>query len=97
MSHFVQAFIGSRASLERIQQRYAVSQVVDLEQGLALLPMLDALYDAIPDAESTDLLDEHWQFLTPKVIAEIIRSSEKDIIGYFETEYFGGPAIRGRY
>jgi hypothetical protein len=95
MGHCVQAFIGTKTSLERIQQQYSASQVMELSQGMALLPMLDELYDAIPNEESTDLVDEHFQFLTPKIVELIIRFSKKEAVGYFETEYFGGAGDQG--
>jgi hypothetical protein len=95
MGHIVQAFIASRAALERIQQQFSKSQVVDLQQGLALLPLLNELYDAIPNEEDTDLVDKHFTFLTPKIVQLIIRHSEREPIGYFETEYFGGLGDQG--
>ncbi len=95
MGHFVQAFVGSRTALERIQRQYAASRVIDLPQAFALLPLLDTLYDAIPEGEQPDLAHAHFQFLTPKIINLLVRCSENDSIGYFETDYFGGEGNQG--
>jgi len=95
MGHFVQAFIGTRVALERIQQQFSKSQVVDLQQGLALLPLIKKLYDAIPNEEDTDLVNKHFSFLTPKIVRLIVKDSREEPIGYFETEYSGGVGDQG--
>lgn len=89
MSHKVQAFVGARTILELIERQYALSRVIDLDQGLALLPLSDDLYDAIPG----DLIapsEKGFVLLTPKIVALIKETSTYGVLGYFETRYFGG-------
>lgn len=95
MGHFVQAFVGPRIVLDLVQRRYSASLVIALSQDLWLLPMLDDLYDAIPNEGSTDSIGEHFQFLTPKVIALLKDFSQTNAVAYFETEYFGGTGNQG--
>ena len=87
--HQVQAFVGARTILDLIQRQFALSCVVDLDQGLALLPLSDELYDAIPG----DMLapsEEGFVLLTPKIAELLKQTSTYGIVGYFETDYFGG-------
>ena len=87
--HQVQAFVGARTILELIQRQFALSCVVDLDQGLALLPLTDALYDAIP-GDLTASPEEGFVLLTPKIVDLLKQTSTYGIVGYFETNYYGG-------
>ena len=95
MGHFIQAFIGARHSLEKIKQDYGASEVFDLKQGLSILPLIDPLYDSIPDEEDTNLIDERFQFLTPKIVKLLAEHSSNTSTGYIETDYFGGQGSQG--
>jgi hypothetical protein len=95
MGHDVQAFISSRALLERVHQQYSGSQVVELTQGLALLPLLDTVYDAIPAEEDIGIRDRRFLFLSSKIVQLIVRYSTNGSIGYLETNYFGGAGGQG--
>jgi hypothetical protein len=99
MGHFVQAFVGTRSTLELIQRQFGVSQVADLPQEMALLPLLNELYDAIPNDEGIGIgigePDEFFQFLTPKIVGLLAHISAKAPVGYFETGYFGGDGDQG--
>jgi len=94
MAHKVQAFVGARTILELIQRQFALSRVVDLDQGLALLPLSDELYDAVP-GDLTDPSEKGFVLLTPKIVALIKETSTYGALGYFETRYFGGTGDQG--
>lgn len=94
MAHKVQAFVGARTILELIQRQFASSCVIDLDQSLALLPLSDELYDAIP-GDLTVPSQKGFVLLTPKIVAVLKETSTYGVIGYFETRYFGGTGDQG--
>jgi hypothetical protein len=94
MAHQVQAFVGARTILELIQRQFALSCVIDLEQGLALLPLSDELYDAIP-GDLTTPAQKGFVLLSPKIEALLKETSTYGVVGYFETKYFGGRGDQG--
>lgn len=97
MGHYVQAFVGSKPLLESVQQRFGVSRVVELEQGLFLLPLTEELYDALPSAPAAfEWAGEfHFLFLDSKVVALLKEASQAESLAYVETEYFGGDGGQG--
>jgi hypothetical protein len=94
MGHKVRAFVGARPILELIQRRFEQSRVVDLEQLLALLPLTGELYNAIPD-DVTGPAETGFVMLKPKVVELLKEISTYGMIGYFETDYFGGTGRQG--
>ncbi len=97
MGHYIQAIVGSRQVLESLQQCFGVSRVVELNQGLFLLPLTEAFYDALPSAADTFAWrgEFHFRFLDSKVVALLIDASKVDAVAYVETEYFGGAGDQG--
>jgi hypothetical protein len=97
MGHHVQAIVGSKRVLDLLQQRFAVSRVVELSQKLFLLPMVDELYDALPSAADYPIDDGkfHFRFLSSKLLALLVEASREDAVAYFETEYYGGLGDQG--
>jgi hypothetical protein len=97
MGHFVQAIVGSKRLLDTLQQRFGVSRVVELSQGLFMLPMLDELYDALPSAEGVSEMtgDFPFQFLDQRIVALLVQASHDEPLAYFATEYFGGAGNQG--
>jgi len=97
MSHCVQAFIGLKASLDFMQQRFGASRVVELNQGLFLLPLTEDFYDALPSALDTFEWSGEFRFLflDSKVVTLLKEASKDETIAYVETEYFGGEGGQG--
>ncbi len=92
--HQVQAFVGARTILELIQRQFAQSCVVDLDQGLALLPLSDELYDAIP-GDLAAAPEGGFVLLAPKIVELLKQTSTYGVVGYFETNYHGGDGDQG--
>jgi hypothetical protein len=96
MGHQVRAFIGQRSTLESITQRYGVAPVVDLPQRLAILPLLDELYDALEDTAQTGVSADHpFVFLSSKVGNLLVSHADQTGLLYFETDYAGGVGTQG--
>ena len=97
MGHHIQAIIGSEHVLQSLQQRFGVSRVVELSQGLFLLPLTEEFYNALPSAADAFAWSGqfHFCFLDSKVVALLIDASKADAVAYVETEYFGGDGDQG--
>ncbi len=80
-----------------MQQRFGVSRVVGLNQGLFLLPLTQEFYDALPSSPDTLAWpgEFHFLFLDSKVVALMKEASEAESVAYVETEYFGGDGGQG--
>ncbi len=94
MGHCVEAFVAEKANLERIQNKYGFSKVVELSHGLCLLPLIEELYDAVEERRESALSDEHFQYLSPKIGELLLAHSGGRGIVYFETDYFGGDGAQ---
>lgn len=79
MGYHIQAIVGSKHGLEILQQRFGVSRVIALGQGLFLLPMLEDFYDALPSVPDTYAWAGHFhfRFLDSKVMALLIGQSTR--------------------
>jgi hypothetical protein len=97
MGHHIQAIIGSNHVLQSLRQRFGESRVAKLNQGLLLLPLTEAFYDALPSASDafTSNGEFHFRFLDSKVVALLIDASKIGPVAYVETEYFGGDGDQG--
>ena len=97
MGHSIQAIVGSKHVLDRVQQRFGTSRVIELSQGLYLLPMLEELYDALPSADDLKFPTEYPQFtfLSPKLVTLLTAASKEGAVAYVETDYFGGLGDQG--
>jgi len=97
MSHFIQAMIGSKRVLDWLQQRFERSCVIELSQGLFLLPIFDGLFDESrrSNADAYTFEDFQFEFLSPAIIALLIEASQEETVAYIGTEYHGGAGNQG--
>lgn len=95
--HNVQGIIGSKRALDSIQQRFELSRVVELKQGLYMLPINEEFFGALPGAKEDAIATEqfHFEFLGPKIISLLIEVSKEGAVIYFETDYWGGLGDQG--
>ncbi|MBB3078645.1 hypothetical protein [Streptomyces violarus] len=88
MSYDLKAVIARNSLLAAMASTLPSARVVGLQQGLALLPVSDALSDAVTDRAQPRRTD-FWSLPSgfDRVLAEW---SEAGSIAYVEAEYFGG-------
>ncbi|MFK4599844.1 hypothetical protein [Streptomyces pristinaespiralis] len=88
MSYDLKAVIARRDLLDVVTRDLSAARVVDLPHGLALLPMTDALSDALTDASRA----RHSAFWSlPAGFDEVLVDwSRTGSVAYVEAEYFGG-------
>lgn len=92
MGYYLEALIGQYAVLVPHREDYAQAQLVRLEQGLALFPLTNRLYDEI-QTRSGKLVPDHFPgFARLSVaVAEWVRQiSRQGAIGYIEANFFDG-------
>lgn len=96
MGHNVQAFVGPRDRLERILDRYGHSTIVDLVEGVALLPLTGDLHDAL-EWNPGDSYDSEASFmlLSAKIKRVLAAAADERGLVYFETDYAGGHGTQG--
>jgi hypothetical protein len=88
MGYELRAVIGATEALRWALEEFRAAQVVELEQGLAMVPMTEALFDEAADGTQDAALG-FW-FL-PGGFGEVIaRWSTTGPVAYVEAEYFGG-------
>ncbi len=88
LSHDLKAVIAGSGLLAAMASGLSSARVVDLKQGLALLPISDALSDAVADADRPRRTD-FWS-LPPGFDLVLAKWSKQGPVAYVEAEYFGG-------
>ncbi len=95
MGHHVQAILGEKHNLDEIKRLYEHSKVIELPQGIYLLPLTEDLYDAVAEVDDNALSDPAFMFLSSKIGSLLLSHSSGQGLVYFETDYFGGTGTQG--
>lgn len=97
MGYTLEALLGTQPFAERLRAGYPYAKIVPLNQGLFMLPLIDALCEELHkkhDASFTQLFAELWN-LSPTVAALAAKLSEGTTVAYVEAEFFGGAGDQG--
>jgi hypothetical protein len=89
MSYYLRAFIGKPEDLKIVAETYHLSKIVDLAQGLSLIPFTEELFDQINNFETGRNI-QTFEYLTTTVEDNILKIVSSKLIAYVEAEYFGG-------
>lgn len=95
MGHCLQAFLGSEALLGEIVQTRLTAIFIPLLQGLAMIPVTEAVYDSLATIEERGSFDPRFLFLSPKLNHFGQTHSKNENLAYIETNYFGGVGNQG--
>ncbi|MFJ8150572.1 hypothetical protein ACIQ6R_36905 [Streptomyces sp. NPDC096048] len=88
MSYDLKAVIAGSRLLAAVAVGLPSARVVDLQQGLALLPLSDAFSEAVADADQPRRAD-FWSL--PSGFDRVLAGwSKEGSVAYVESEYFGG-------
>jgi len=92
MGYNLEAYIGSNQGLKQISELFENAQIIDLDQGLKMIPITENLFKEITDSEKWvdgERID-NYDFLT-KEIADVGRVNSKfGRIAYLESLFHGG-------
>ena len=89
MGYYLRAFIGKETTIKILQDRYNNSNATKLQQGFALIPMTEELFDEINRMKQSDDIDK-FELLTENVEYEILQLVGNLELAYVESEFHGG-------
>ncbi|WP_055630889.1 hypothetical protein [Streptomyces hirsutus] len=88
----LQAVIATESTLRELAGSTTEARIVPLSQDLWLLPMTDALFDAVTVAGAPEL-DGFWK--APAGLDRLLtKCSETGPVAYIEADYFGGAGTQ---
>jgi hypothetical protein len=94
MAHFVTGLIARHAALKQFAATRGIAEPIVLTDVLSLLPLgSDALEKLLPD-EQHEFYDG-FNYLSPALARVFRQASDRCVLLYFETEYFGGMGTQG--
>ena len=94
MAHFVTGLIARHAALKNVAATHGLAEPIALTDVLSLLPLgPDALERLLPD-EQHEFYDG-FNYLSPALARVFKHASDRCVLLYFETEYFGGMGTQG--
>lgn len=92
MSHQLHAVIGPKKSAEEFSNRWRLAHPISLPQDFVMVPLTAALFDDITELMNLSDPDPFTEFERLSASAEIVlrEVSKFGVLGYIETDYFGG-------
>ncbi|GMV30811.1 MAG: hypothetical protein AMXMBFR59_29360 [Rhodanobacteraceae bacterium] len=94
MAHFVTGLIARQAALKNVATTYRLPEPIPLTDVLSLIPLdPDALEALLPDEQHA--FYDGFNYLSPALAQVLRRASDRCVLLYFETEYFGGMGTQG--
>ncbi|MBL8297036.1 MAG: hypothetical protein JNN30_01705 [Rhodanobacteraceae bacterium] len=94
MAHFVTGLIARHAALRNVATRYGLVTPIALTEVMSLLPLdADALERLQPE-EQHEFYDG-FNYLSLALARTLKFASDRCMLLYFETEYFGGMGTQG--
>lgn len=93
MGYTLRALVGQPASFRSLIQVFPQAVLVELAQGLSLLPLPDELLDELMMGRHSDVLPL-FSYLTQQLEAQILYLAETHPLGYLEADYFGGEGMQ---
>jgi len=96
MAHHIQCIIGDKQIMTLVANKFNQTQLIDLKDGISVIPLTEELIIELNDDQhiKNKLAHEEFEKLYGAVDSLLREHSHKQIIGYIETEYFGGSGIQ---
>ena len=96
MSHSIQVIIGKKELIDKINANLFNSSRLILNQNIAIIPLTNKLYDQISNEDDFDTKEvyEGFIYLNSSIENYLKKLSINGLIGYIETEYFGGTGTQ---
>jgi hypothetical protein len=89
MGYYLKAYIGKKENLNPILKKYTESHIIELENGISMIPMTDELFDEISNDEGGFAISK-FEFLDRNVEQKTIDLVGDKEVAYVESEFFGG-------
>lgn len=89
MGYTLCALVGRADALLPLVQAFPQAVLVELAQGLSLMPLLEDVIDALANCQPSEVVLPCY-FLTDQLEARVLQHIGTAAVGYLEAEYFGG-------
>lgn len=89
MGYTLRAFVGRAEALSPLVGVVPQAVLIKLEQGFCLIPVTDALHDALTNFAQEES-PPPFSFLTAHLETQLLARIGNECVGYIEAEYFGG-------
>ena len=89
MGYILHAFIGRKTDLQVVANRFPNATIVDVGQGMFIIPMTETLYDDINKLKVSPGFD-NLTYMTKNVEDIILETIDGRQLAYIEAEYLGG-------
>ncbi|MBJ6111833.1 hypothetical protein JAO73_22625 [Hymenobacter sp. BT523] len=89
MGYTLCALVGHADALLPVVQAAPQAVLVELGQGLSLMPLLEDVIDGLTNCQPSEAVVPSY-FLTAHLEARILQHIGTATVGYLEAEYFGG-------
>lgn len=94
MAYTLFAVVTNSSLLEEASLPYSHAHIVELEQGLSLIPLMNKLYEEITSQKPDNRTIEKFDRLHPKVAEWINQLSTNGVVAYIEASFFGGEGTQ---
>ncbi|NIG53859.1 hypothetical protein [Chitinophaga sp. Cy-1792] len=89
MGYVLHAFVCKQPVADIMVARFKEAIRVDLRQGVALIPMTEALCDEIGQEVDSPRVG-NFTYLNEKIEAKVLETIGEQVMAYLEADYFGG-------
>ncbi len=89
------AIVGKIEALSRLNLRYSSARLVHLNAGISMIPLTEALMDAVKTPGASASATGGFEFLSPGLEIWARALSAGTTIAYLEAEYMGGEGSQG--
>jgi hypothetical protein len=90
MGYYLQAIIGRQQTLAQHASEFQHARIIPLAQGIAIIPITDALYAEIGEGGDVD----RFYKLSPGIERWALGISAVAPVAYIEAEFFGGTGCQ---
>lgn len=92
MGYALEALLGPAEALEPLARAYRTARVVPLAAGLALVPMVEALRNAIQSQNHDPEREPAWPFwyLSPEGAMTVAETCTRGALAYVEARFYAG-------
>jgi hypothetical protein len=96
MGHYIRCIIGHDSAIQQLANNWTECKRVVLNNKVSAIPMTDNLFDDINELVNigTDLPHNEFELLSKSIEYILKEESYNGMIGYIETEYFGGNGVQ---
>jgi hypothetical protein len=92
VGYAIEALLGAAGVLEPLTRDYRIARVVELDRGLAMIPMVEILRNAIQRQNHDPEKEPNWPFwhFSPEGAMTVAETCEQGALAYVEARFYAG-------